>query len=73
MPTYRAFPVDEAGHVCAPPREFNARSDVEAIAFAMMHIETHAVEVWDHERRVGVIQPDKDEDWTSSPGLQPPK
>ena len=56
MPTYRAFPVDQAGHIFAAPKEFEAKDDIEAIARAMSFAESHAVEVWDKERRIGLIE-----------------
>ena len=56
MPTYRAFPVDQAGHVFAPPKEFEARDDVQAIAYGMAFADSHSVEVWDHERRIGIVE-----------------
>jgi hypothetical protein len=32
MPTYRAFEVDDGGHVSAPAKIIEARSDLQAIA-----------------------------------------
>ena len=56
MPTYRAFPVDQAGHIFAPPKEFEAKDDLEAIALTMSVADSHAVEVWDGTRRIGLIE-----------------
>jgi hypothetical protein len=56
MPTYRAFPVDQAGHIFAEPREFDAKNDLEAIAQATAFADSHAIEVWDQERRIGLIE-----------------
>jgi hypothetical protein len=59
---YRAFPVDQAGHIFAPSKEFLAKDDFEAIAHAMQFADSHALEVWDHERRVGLIELRRDAD-----------
>jgi hypothetical protein len=56
MPIFRAFPVDQAGHVEAASRQFEAKTDLEAVAQAMQFADSHAVEVWDEERRVGLIE-----------------
>jgi hypothetical protein len=56
MPKYRAFPVDQAGHIFGPPSEFEAKNDLEAVAYAMFFAESHSVEVWDAERRIGLIE-----------------
>ena len=61
MQIYRAFSVDEAGHVCAPSREFKAETDFEAITRAMQLVDGHAMEVWDQARRIGLIQRRRDE------------
>lgn len=56
MPTYRAFEVDDGGHVCTPPRIINAMSDLQAIVKAMQLVIGKAMEVWDETRPVGVIE-----------------
>ena len=56
MAIYRAFHVDEGEHICSPPREFQAETDFEAITRAMVFVDGHAMEVWDQERRIGLIQ-----------------
>ncbi|SHN78104.1 hypothetical protein SAMN05444170_3579 [Bradyrhizobium erythrophlei] len=56
MPIYRAFPVDQAGHIFDEPHEFEAKTDIDAIAQAMQFAESYAVEVWDAGRRVGLIK-----------------
>jgi hypothetical protein len=61
MPDYRAVAVNESGHVCAPPREFKAENEFEAITRAMQFVEGHAMEVWDQARRIGLIQRRRDE------------
>lgn len=56
MQVYRAFPVDQAGLVFASPREFEAKTDIDAIAQAMQFADSHAVEVWDLAGRIGLIE-----------------
>lgn len=56
MPIYRSFPVDQAGHIFAAPHEFEAKTDLDALAQAMQFAESHAVEVWDSVRRVGLVE-----------------
>ncbi len=61
MPMYRAFPVDQTGRIVAPSNDFEAGTDVEAIVRAMQFVDGHAMEIWDAERRVGVIQRRRDD------------
>jgi hypothetical protein len=56
MPMYRAVPVDAEGRICGPEQAFIAKTDFDAIAHAMTFAESEAVEVWDQERRIGLIQ-----------------
>jgi hypothetical protein len=61
VPTYRAFEVDDGGHVSAPAKIIEARSDLQAIAMAMQFVNGKAMEVWDETRRVGIIEKREDE------------
>jgi hypothetical protein len=62
MPMYRAVPIDAKGRVCGPEQAFIAKTDIDAIAHAMTFAETEAVEVWDGERRVGLIERESEGD-----------
>jgi len=42
MAIYRAFPVDQEGHISSPPREFLAKGGVA-------QFNGHTLEIWDHE------------------------
>jgi hypothetical protein len=58
MPEYRVFAVDEAGHISRPPRAFYCTDDQAAIKQAQQFVGLQNVELWDHDRFVGLIGPD---------------
>lgn len=56
MPSYRAFEIDDNGHVSNTAKIIEAKSDVQAIVKAMQVVNGKAMELWDETRRVGVIE-----------------
>lgn len=56
MTKYRAYQLDESGHVFAPATAYEARTDAEAIARAAQWASGYDLEIWDESRRVGLIK-----------------
>jgi hypothetical protein len=58
MAAYRAFIVDEDGHIRRPPHVFDSDGDGQAIKQARQFVDSRDVELWDHDRFVALIGPD---------------
>ena len=56
MPPYRAFEIDDSGHVSATAKTIEAKSDIHAIVQAMQIADGKAMEIWDETRRVGLVE-----------------
>jgi hypothetical protein len=56
MKTYRAFPVNGADHIVAPPWILACENDQEVMTVARDLARNHPkVEIWDGSRRVGCL------------------
>jgi hypothetical protein len=56
MPDYRAYLLDEAGHISHPPKIIAAETDDEAVEAAMPFVNGHDVELWHLDRRVALLR-----------------
>jgi len=59
MPGYRIFRIDEEGHIKGPAAEVVCNTDEEAIERARQYVDGLAVEVWDRDRLVKLVEPNK--------------
>jgi hypothetical protein len=55
MQDYRAFIMDAAGHVSGR-QEFDAADDASALRHAQQYAQRDDVEVWQHQRMVGMVR-----------------
>jgi hypothetical protein len=55
MPIYRAYKLDEKGHVFDPLVIIVASSDTDALTYAKRLVDSHDLEIWGEARRVGVV------------------
>ena len=56
MRKYRAYKVDDNGHVVVPATIFEAATDEEALVKAMQWADGSDLEIWDKSRRIGKIE-----------------
>jgi hypothetical protein len=56
MTLYRFYSIDKDGHVFARA-ELDCNDDQEALEFAKA-MQTPRLEIWDHDRRVGIVSAD---------------
>jgi hypothetical protein len=56
MPLYRAYELDEKGHVFGPPVIIAASNDTDALVRAKHLIDGRDLEIWDEARRVGLVE-----------------
>ena len=56
MLQYRAYPVDEEGHILGPPILFECADDETAIKRAKQLARSHNVELWQGARMVATFQ-----------------
>ena len=56
MPLYRAYELDEKGHVFGPPLIIVASNDTDALTYAKRLVNGHDLEIWDEARRVGLVE-----------------
>jgi hypothetical protein len=56
MVGYRAFVIDEDGHIC-DARLFEAASDEAAVEAARHLINRHGIEIWQLDRKVAILDP----------------
>jgi hypothetical protein len=55
MPGYRAFEIDESGHIISPPAAINCNDDQEAILVATKLVDGRAIELWQGHRLITKI------------------
>jgi hypothetical protein len=55
MAEYRAYPIDRAGHVAAPPTVITAEDDETALAQARQMVDGKDLEIWSGARLVGRV------------------
>jgi hypothetical protein len=56
MPLYRAYELDEKGHVVGPPVIIVTSNDTDALTHAKRRIDGRDLEIWDEARRVGLVE-----------------
>jgi len=54
MADYRAYIIDEAGHIVGRI-DFTAANDRAALAHAVNYADSSDVEIWEHKRIVGTV------------------
>jgi hypothetical protein len=59
MPGYRAFKIDESGHIVSPPAYMNCNDDKVAIEFVGKMVDYRAIELWEGPRFVTKVYPPK--------------
>jgi hypothetical protein len=59
MPNYQIYLVDPMGHVVQPPAIITCDTDGEAVQTAEAIAGGQALEVWEYDRRVMLIEPMK--------------
>ena len=59
MPGYRIYRVDEERHIHSFPVEIMCDTDEQAIQQARQYVDGLAVEVWQRDRLVKRLEPDK--------------
>jgi hypothetical protein len=57
MPAYRAFLLDQSGHITQPPQVLDCTDDDAAVKEAQKLVNGCNVEVWDRERFIAFIGP----------------
>ena len=55
MPGYRAFEIDESGHIISVPAPINCNTDQEAILVATKLVDGRAIELWQGPRLITKI------------------
>jgi hypothetical protein len=55
MPEYRAYLVDRQGHI-KKAEIVSGEDDAAALENAKQYVDGHDVEVWDLDRRVGILK-----------------
>jgi hypothetical protein len=53
---YRAYLIDELGHILRPAKAINAETDEEAIKVARQLVQDHDIELWQEARRVIILR-----------------
>ena len=61
MPEYRAYLIDDEGHIKASTL-VSATGDAGAMDRARRLTDDHDVEVWDRDRRIGTLKRDRPSD-----------
>lgn len=59
MSSYRAYLVDNEGHIKSS-RDVTADDDAGALDEARQYVDGHDVEVWDRDRRIGILKRDRE-------------